>query len=173
MQKWENQSLCLTHTLSTFINSQMSKYSKNDARLDPYILYLCHQGREPSPICPRCCLTVGTPSHILVCHDTSATCNQSLYLQQFLFALVKIHTPIYFMALFEYNLSVLLNLPRTPLPTVQNNILLTNICNQNIIGWDLFIKGYTSAYWHNTQLSIVALNQLNKHPPPPSGILHL
>jgi len=77
---------------------------------------------------------------------------------------VKIHTPIYFMALFEYNLSVLLNLPRTPLPTVQNNILLTNICNQNIIGWDLFIKGYTSAYWHHTQLSISALNQ---YPPPP------
>jgi len=51
---------------------------------------LCRQGREPSPICPRCCLTVGTPSHILVCHDTSATCNQSLYLQQFLFALVKL-----------------------------------------------------------------------------------
>jgi hypothetical protein len=131
----------------------MSKYSKNDARLDPYILYLCHQGRERSSICPGCCLTVETPSHILVCHDTSATCEQSLYLQQFLFALVKIHTPIYFMALFEYNLSVLLNLPRTqvfqvatPLPTVQSNILLTNICNQNIIGWDLFIKGYTSAY---------------------------
>ncbi|MFN9979503.1 MAG: hypothetical protein ACK53Y_06300, partial [bacterium] len=47
-------------------------------------------------------------------------------------------------------------------------MLLTNICNQNIVGWGLFIKGYTSAYWRHTQLSIAALKPLDKHPPPPN-----
>ncbi len=64
------------------------------------------------------------------------------------------HTPIHIIDCFEYKLSLALDLvyskqfyTATSLPADQNRILLDAIKHQNIIGWDLFIRGFTSSKW--------------------------
>jgi hypothetical protein len=36
----------------------------------------------------------------------------------------------------------------------KKNILITAIHHQNNVGWDLFLKGYTSTYWVHTQFAL-------------------
>jgi hypothetical protein len=60
----------------------------------PTFLPLCRQGREPSPLCPRCNQSVETPSHVIQCpHPDAISCRVQV-LSNFLSHLVKIHTPI-------------------------------------------------------------------------------
>jgi len=35
----------------------------------------------------------------------------------------------------------------------QKTVLINAICHQNWIGWDSFLKGYTTLYWKEAHLS--------------------
>jgi hypothetical protein len=55
---------------------------------------------------------------------------------------------------YEYKLSNTLDIPfkaffsnSSPIPQDMNIKLLQAIHHQNIIGWDNFLKGFTSSYW--------------------------
>jgi hypothetical protein len=76
-------------------------------------------------------------------------------LRTFLQKLTKLLTHQYIVATMEYKLSVTLNIPFDPqfanyfiVPQEIKSILLTAIKHQNLIGWDSFLKGYTSTLWH-------------------------
>jgi hypothetical protein len=66
-----------------------------------------------------------------------------------------IGTPLYLVHVFEYKLSIALDLPFSKvyhtsyeIPQNTHNLLLDAIRHQNILGWDKFLCGYTSIYRH-------------------------
>jgi len=65
----------------------------------------------PSPLCPRCQLTVVTTKHVLICTAPDATQCRLRLLPDFLKNLINIGTPIHIITTFHYKLSILLNLP--------------------------------------------------------------
>jgi hypothetical protein len=74
---------------------------------------------------------------------------------------------------FEYKLSLLLQIPymrtysvATALDAPHHYNLLTAIRHQNIIGWDLFLKGYTSKYWMTLYQVITSKSNHSRHPTP-------
>jgi len=113
------------------------------------------QGRESSPICHRCQSAVENSDHVLTCGDPRAVAQCSTLLQSTLQDLLKIGTPIQIVTVLEYKLSLVLNIPykynfqpASTLPPPHHSTLLTAICHQNLIGWDCFLKGYTSIFWN-------------------------
>jgi len=50
----------------------------------------------------------------------------------------------------------------TDLLPIHHTILTSAIRHQNIIGWDCFLKGYTSALWHTLAESISDSSMHNK-----------
>jgi hypothetical protein len=67
---------------------------------------------------------------------------------------VKIRTPLYIISTFEYKLSDVLLLPfnqkyiiTSSVPQYTKNRLMEAIKHQNIVGWDNFLRGFTSTYW--------------------------
>lgn len=115
---------------------------------------LCRQGRAHESICPRCKSTVETQEHVLMCPSPSAVESGNLSLQQFLRDLLNIGTPLFLTAPFEYKLMLSLHIPipsshsmvKCESMEVQNTLWIA-ICHQNTIGWDNFLRGYTSQYW--------------------------
>jgi hypothetical protein len=128
----------------------------------------CHQGQEPSPLCPRCLSWVETCEHVRVCPDNAAIQASRKFLLAFLSSMAKIYTPIYILQIFEYKLSLVLDIPSLasyshtlPIPPERYQTLIEATRHQNIIGWDNFLRGYTSQYWlkiyndaHDTTTSI-------------------
>jgi hypothetical protein len=112
------------------------------------------QGREQTPLCPRCHGTIEeTNAHCLVCPNTDATNTRTQLLHSFLLNLEQCHTllwntnsQVHWRSLTALNtiLHMTSHLTKTPQ-------LLQAILHQNILGWDMLLKGFTSAYWTETQ----------------------
>ena len=122
---------------------------------------LCRQGRESSPLCPRCNSTVETCDHIFNCPHPLAIESHHVALHTFLSSLVTIGTPLYIISTFEYKLSNVLHLAFNQkysitfsIPQYTKNCLMEAIKHQNILGWDNFLRGFTSIYW--TDLVLLA-----------------
>jgi hypothetical protein len=111
---------------------------------------MCRQGREHSSLCPRCRSRVETVDHIHTCsHPPAIHCHRTI-LQTFLSSLSKLWTPPQLITVFCRKLSQVLELPRPDHIEKHEHFppsLVLAIQHQIIIGWDLFIKGYTSSYW--------------------------
>jgi len=137
----------------------------------PTYSMLSGQGRELSPLCPRCSSAIETSEHVYQCPQTQAISNRKSFLENFLSHLLSLKTPIYILCTLEYKLSIALDIPFLPkfhnqeaiLPDTKP-LLMTAIRHQNIIGWDNFIRGYTSIYWvyifeHSHSHDIVCTSQ--------------
>lgn len=116
------------------------------------ILY--RQGREPSPLYPRCTSTVETWKHVFSCPNFQATENRREALLNFLSSLAKLGTPLYILSTFKYKLSNVFAIPfqltcsvTSLLPITTKKRLIEAIWHQDFIGWDNFICGYTSSLW--------------------------
>jgi len=116
----------------------------------PTYTSLCRQGRETSSLCPRYHGRVETVDHIHICaHPWATQCCQTL-LHSFLESISKIHTPMQILHVLHNKPSQVFELPDTKykhLNMPHRPTLILAIKHQNIIGWDLFFKGYTSTYW--------------------------
>jgi hypothetical protein len=115
---------------------------------------LSRQGREPSPLCPRCCIAVETSDHIYKGSQSQAMANRQSFLYKFLSTLLSAKTPIHVLSTFEYKLSITLDIQFLPsfhvqneIPSLTKTLLMSAIRHQNIIGWDNFLRGYTSSNW--------------------------
>jgi hypothetical protein len=144
---------------------------------NPSLAILCHQGRAPSPICSRCSSATETNSHIIQCPNSLSIANRISRLRNFLRRLSQYHTPTLILRTLHYKLSLTLHIPfdyssstsHTPYDRIPDT-LLRAIRHQNLIGWDLFLCGYTSMFW---QLSYSSLFQNNLTHPDPNWGTHL
>jgi len=71
---------------------------------------LCRQGREHSPLCPRCGSTVETEDHVFKCPDNNARTQCMDLLQAFLQSLLTVNKSILLLVCFKYKLSLALSL---------------------------------------------------------------
>lgn len=117
----------------------------------PTYSLLHRQECSTSPLYPRCKQTVETNDHILICTAPDATQCWTRLLNDFIRALSNLGTPIYILTTFHYKLSILLNLhydhafsPSTTLSYESKALLMSAIRHQNILGWDSFLRGFTS-----------------------------
>ena len=93
-------------------------------------------------------------SHVLSCPNLDAQNARKQGLTAFMTTLKNIGTPSYILATFEYTLSLTLDISDTQnyccqsllRPPLKHN-LLRAIRQQNVIGWDMFLKGFSSNYW--------------------------
>lgn len=115
---------------------------------------LYFQGHKPPPLCPWCQCSVEIIDHICQCLIPSASSCHKIFLQQFLKCLININTPMQIIVTLERKLSLTLDIPYDARhaypsqdPATIPHSLITTIQHQNIIGWDVFIKGYTSNHW--------------------------
>ncbi len=134
--------------------TQRVTISKMIHNWDPTYSTLCRQGHEPSPLCPRCQKAIETNLHVWTCQQPLAVTRRTLLLQNILSNLVQIQTPLYIIVTLEYKLSLILELLlhnkyilNNQIPQDTHQKLLSVIHHQNIIGWDNFLKGFTSNYW--------------------------
>jgi hypothetical protein len=70
--------------------------------------------------------------------------------------MLKVNTLIYMITTFEYKLSLALSIDFIPHYSVTEQSkapdhlsLIIAICHQNLIGWDNFLRGFTSIYWND------------------------
>lgn len=75
-------------------------------------------------------------------------------LDQFLSKLIPLNTPIHIIITLKYKLSLTLDIlykqkysAPTNLSSSDKQALLSMICQQNLIGWNLFLKGYQTESW--------------------------
>lgn len=136
----------------------------------PTFAFLSCQGRESLPICNRCQKAVETSAHILTCGDLQAIDQRFSLLQSSLQELLKISTPIQIVTVSEYKISLVLNIPykknfqlASALSQPHHSILITAIRHQNLIGWDCFLKGYTSTLW-STLVTETSLSTIRSQP---------
>jgi len=115
---------------------------------------LSRQGRSSSSCCPRCQVAIETPSHVFYCPNLEAKTFRTQALSLFLSSLTKNKTSIHIIQVLECKLPQFLKLdymdqflPLSTLDLTAYSTLLSAVWHQNIIGWQLFIKGYTSDYW--------------------------
>jgi hypothetical protein len=94
-------------TLSKLIHGWIPTYSS-----------LCRQGKEPSPLCPRCKSRVESWEHILECPNHQAVESRRDALKTFLSSMFKVGTPFYILTTFELKLSNYQN----PYPSNLNRI---------------------------------------------------
>jgi hypothetical protein len=117
----------------------------------PTYATLCRQGQTPSPICPQCSSTVETSTHILVCPCPQATSSRKTILVSLLKALEDIGSDPIILYIFGYKLSITLHIPNISWhqprllfdPQFRHSVL-TAVQHQNIVGWDNFLKGFSS-----------------------------
>jgi hypothetical protein len=119
------------------------------------------QGRENTPLCPRCNTTIETPDHFFTCSAPDAIANRQELLQSFLLELERIFTAPALLTIFEYKISIVLHLPlyltyQNPHPLLPNDnqIMLNAVRHQNVIGWNTMLKSFTSNYWCKLQSSL-------------------
>jgi hypothetical protein len=100
----------------------------------------------------------------MICPQISAMEQRIEGLKKFLSTLLSLQTPIYLIATLEYKLSMTLQIPfdpqyvhTCPIPTDTHLMLITAIRHQNLLGWDLFLRGFTSNYW-NTVFTMAHCN---------------
>ena len=93
-------------------------------------------------------------SHVLSCPNLDVQNARKQGLTAFMNTLKNIGTPSYILATFEYKLSLTLDISDTQnyccqslLPPPLKHNLLRAIRHQNVIGWDMFLKGFSSNYW--------------------------
>jgi len=120
----------------------------------PTYSMLCRQGRKASSLCPRCSKVIETSKHVYKCSQPQAVSNCSYFLKEYLSHLLLLKTPIYIISTLEYKLSLMLEIPfnqtfhiQNEIPPVNRMLLFSAKRHQNIIGWDNFLRGYTSLYW--------------------------
>jgi len=114
---------------------------------------LCCQGRSHTSVCLCCQTFVETSSHVSICPAESAVSQQIEHLRTFLSELESQQTSIYLLTIFEYKLSLILNLMyqqtftiTIPASPTQQQILMKASRHQNLVGWDNFLWGYISIY---------------------------
>jgi hypothetical protein len=85
------------------------------------------------------------------------------HLASFLATLKQHCTAIPILATLEYKLSLALQVPYVRLYCIsirsspnQHQLLIQAIKHQNIIGWDNFLRGYTSIFWMDSYMSFFA-----------------
>jgi len=129
-------------------------YAKSIHNWIPTHAQLCPQGRERSPLCPRCNRAVEAHSHIITCNDPQASESRHGLLYTFLHSLAAVHSPIHIISTLEYKLALTLDVPciqtYKPLISLPPDIhykLISTIRIQNIIGWDSFLNGFIASSW--------------------------
>lgn len=131
---------------------------------------LSRQGREESPIFPRCQSTVETIDHIHQCTCTITISSRQQLLQIYIKKLQE-RTPQLLHNTLEYKLSLVLELPTIRYhhsimhssQTIPTPILVA-IRHLNIAGWDCFLKGFISMYWSSAYLMTrLASQKLQPH----------
>jgi hypothetical protein len=134
---------------------QRATVSKLIHNWSPTYSTFCRQGRVPSPICPKCGSTVETSSHVIICPHNSAVEQRTVGLNKFLSSMLSLQTPIYLLSTLEYKSSLTLQIPFAQryiksfsIPSDIHLTLLTAIHHQNLLGWDLFLRGFVSKYWN-------------------------
>ncbi len=82
---------------------------------------LCRQGREQSPLCPRCQTRVETEQHIRECPNEEAISFRQAKLRSFIIETERTYTAPYLLRIFEYKLSLCLHVPYHPTTTCITN----------------------------------------------------
>jgi hypothetical protein len=119
----------------------------------PTYANLCRQGHHPSPLCPRCSLSVETVDHARVCSSSMAVTHRVSLLNNFPQEILCLGTSPMILPTFEYKLSITLDIPnktQTATSSTHSSIptsILIAIHHQNLIGWVIFFLGYISQYW--------------------------
>jgi hypothetical protein len=82
---------------------------------------------------------------------------------------IQAHTPIHIVTCFDYKLSLVFNLTHplkyqiaTLLSQDNHALLIRAVQYQNIIGWDLFQRGFTSSLWTQLFNVVTAVNDNHK-----------
>jgi hypothetical protein len=135
----------------------------------PTYVLLHKQGRQDEHICPRCQLAPETATHIMCCSENAATTKRQEILYKMLQKLVNSNTSIYILSRLEQELTALLHItslnrynPPSDCPPKLNDCIQKAVCNQNIIGWANFLKGYISQYWITAQHSASSTVPVNE-----------
>jgi len=146
--------------LQHFLGNQTVHYRATFVKLIhgwiPTYEFLHRQGRHDSPICPRCSSYPETHSHVYQCLATGAVKFRTIALNTFLDALLARHTPMAILISFELKLSGALALPyaqrfslASPISLHHHRAIITAVRHQNILGWDMFLKGFISTKWED------------------------
>jgi hypothetical protein len=97
--------------------------------------------------------------HIREGSDEKAVLFRKEQLHTFLTALEHAHTAPFLITAIEYKLSLALSIPYLPKHELREQLshdthrsLMSAICHQNVLGWDMFLKKFTSIYWAKIQL---------------------
>jgi hypothetical protein len=105
------------HALQTSLKAFRLFHPVNIVKLihgwNPMYATLCRQGRESSPLCPRCCRMTDITTHFLQCPHPDAVKFQHNALLSMLQTTLKQGTPIQMILTFEYKLSLALSIPYT------------------------------------------------------------
>jgi hypothetical protein len=99
-----------------------------------------------------------TANHISICQEAQSrnACTMTLY--EALEALHQINTNAHILGVLETNLTHTLKIENRNkyLITDPEPKIISNACqHQNIIGWDLLLRGYASKYWSSAQKDMV------------------
>ncbi len=120
----------------------------------PTYATMSRQGKEKCPLCPRCKSSIEISSHVFSCPHLDAQAAQQEGLNTFLTTLPNIGNPSYLLATFEYKISLTLDISfiqnyccQSLLPPTLKHNLLQAIRHQNVLRWDMFLKGFSSIYW--------------------------
>jgi hypothetical protein len=119
--------------------------------------FIYKQGRMQNPSCPRCTQNHETAAHIYSCPDPSSWKERQTLLYKKLKDLVNSGMPRMVATMLEEKLTSLFDIEST-----QEYCHASNNCNmsesikkatlhQNLLGWDIFIRGFVSKYWKDIE----------------------
>jgi hypothetical protein len=122
----------------------------------PHLAYFVDRDLLPLPYAPVARRQSKPVVMFGIAPSPSAVASRAEYLHQFLKLLLSMNTPIYILLVFKYKLSFVLDIPYNQhypnssiLPQDLYLSLLTAIKQQNIVGWNNFLRGFISSYWYS------------------------
>lgn len=119
---WHLNTLALQYYLNSLKPHQKASTVKLLHDWSPTYSTLCRQGRECSPLYPRCLYTVETPPHVKECPDLDASKKCQLLLHSFLLDLERLSTAPSIITVLESKLSIVLNLQYVPINPCKDEV---------------------------------------------------
>jgi len=136
-------------------------YVKFIHRWIPTHSFLFKQGREFTNRCPLCHTSEETLQHIFPCQNPQTRTNRLDAFTAYLRTLSSIHTPSTIIQAVANHLATILQINSVSYPCPQqlpNPLSMQDaIKHQNIMGWDMFLRGFISQFWIKAYASFTNL----------------
>jgi len=136
-------------------------YVKFIQRWIPTHSFLFKQGREFTNRCPLCHTSEETLQHIFPCQNPQTRTNRLDAFTAYLRTLSSIHTPSTIIQAVANHLATILQINSVSYPCPQqlpNPLSMQDaIKHQNIMGWDMFLRGFISQFWIKAYASFTNL----------------